>query len=121
MTIALQVYLRADTVPRVIQSLEALVNGMYPRNTSTNSDENQLMDIEFMPLHMVNIDLDPINLDNTKFCARAALYKNLTWAPETSTPQREAFEDWREVCMALVRQILGSRVQVYIARKQRVV
>lgn len=76
-------------VPRVIQSLEALVNGMYPRGikrrefrsvnriTSGNIyDEadnevqigetgkrddtpNQILDIEFVPLHVVNIDLDP--------------------------------------------------------------
>lgn len=87
-------YLRTDTVPRVVQSLEALVNGMYPRA----SNDNSLQDIEFVPLHTVNIDLDPINADNSKFCARAAYYKNLTWAPETLTPKRAAFESRREVC-----------------------
>jgi hypothetical protein len=38
--------------------------------------------------------------DTVKFCPKAARYKELAWAPETATPERLAFERWREVCLA---------------------
>eukprot|EP00123_Amoebidium_parasiticum_P022796 comp9524_c0_seq1/m.4553 comp9524_c0_seq1/g.4553 ORF comp9524_c0_seq1/g.4553 comp9524_c0_seq1/m.4553 type:complete len:482 (-) comp9524_c0_seq1:342-1787(-) len=65
-----QVWLRADDVPRTIQSLEALINGMYPPHHQSNGRTNHVA------LHVMETLNDPIIL-SSHICPKANNYSQM--------------------------------------------